>query len=89
MELASTRCRKCKGLIDVRSEEDALDHFGSFFRLRCTAAECGHVDWYKGISVVPPANAPAAPQNGGEVWVHDVILGLSFKADGHFDSDIR
>lgn len=82
-ELAGARCRKCQSPIDTRSEENVLDSFRSFLRLRCTAPDCGHVDWYKDVYVASPAAPVSAPvpQGPGEVWVHDVFLGLSFRAE--------
>jgi len=81
-DCTTTLCRKCRQPIDPRSEDDFLDRFGTFVRLRCTTADCGHEDWYK-EPVLVPAQKPsaAAPAGPGEVWVHDVFLGLSFKAE--------
>ena len=91
------RCRKCQNPINPESEDDVLDRFGDFFRLRCTSAACGHIDWYRGVKFAPvekttiPALAKpsSAAQEPGEVWIHDVVLGLSFKADGTPGYDIR
>ena len=74
-------CRKCRQPIDPRSEDDFLDKFGTFVRLRCTATDCGHEDWYKGPVLVSAQSSESAPAGAGEVWIHDVFLGLSFKAD--------
>lgn len=82
-EPAGTQCRKCQQPIEPRSEEDILDSFRSFLRLRCTAADCGHTDWYKDVYVASPAASVSAPmpQEPGEVWIHDVFSGQSFKAE--------
>jgi hypothetical protein len=80
-------CRKCRQPIDPRSEDDFLDKFGTFVRLRCTGADCGHEDWYKGPVLVSAQSSEAGPAGPGEVWIHDVFLGLSFKADNNADRD--
>jgi hypothetical protein len=50
--------------------------------LRCTAADCGHEDWYKDpVLTQTPSIAQPVPEGPGEVWIHDVILGLSFRAE--------
>jgi hypothetical protein len=75
-------CRKCQQMIDPRSEDDFLDRFGTFVRLRCTSADCVHEDWYKDpVLTETPSFAQPAPEGPGEVWIHDVILGLSFRAE--------
>jgi hypothetical protein len=75
-------CRRCHQHIKPTSEEDILDRFGGFARLRCSVTDCGHEDWYKEpILIVAPDVAPPAPEGPGEVWIHDVILGLSFRAE--------
>lgn len=75
-------CRQCHQHIKLTSEDSILDRFGGFARLRCTVAECGHEDWYKEpIMIVAPSVVPPVPEGAGEVWIHDVILGLSFRAD--------
>jgi len=75
-------CRKCQQTIDPRSEDEFLDKFGSFARLRCTATDCGHEDWYKDpVLTLTPSVAQPVPEGPGEVWIHDVILGLSFRAE--------
>jgi hypothetical protein len=85
---AAARCRKCRKPIELPGDDDVLDKFGVFFRLRCTAAGCGHVDWYKGVVTPPPTASAQVSQEPGEVWIHDVILGLPFKADAHEGHDI-
>ncbi len=82
-DCASPVCRKCHQPVEPQSEEELLDKFGGFVRLRCHAAECGHEDWYKEpVLIVPPRAAQqAVPEGAGEVWIHDVILGLSFRAE--------
>jgi len=81
-------CRKCRKPIDPRSEGDVLDKFGSFIRLACTTADCGHVDWYKGVVLAPEGVVPGpASDEPGEVWIHDVILGLSFRTDASSNHD--
>ena len=88
-KFTTPRCRKCHNPIDPRSEDDLLDKFGDFFRLRCTAVTCGHIDWYKGVSLVLAAELIGpAPQEPGEVWIHDVMLGLTVKADGLHGHDM-
>ena len=65
-----------------------MDKFGTFMRLACTSADCGHVDWYKGV-VPTPQNVDSSEPSGepGEVWIHDVILGLSFRTDESSNQD--
>ena len=75
-------CRRCSQPINLRSEADCLDKFGTFTRLRCPVPECGHEDWYKDVKLPKvealPKEHPAGP---GEIWIHDVMLGLSFRAE--------
>lgn len=94
MKLTTPRCRKCHNPITPQSEDDVLDKFGEFYSLRCPATDCGHIDWYRDVAFAPvskPAAEPAGPaiQELGEVWIHDVFLGLSFKADGQLSHDIE
>src|ERR1700743_3532608 len=75
-------CRQCRQPIKLTSEDGVLDRFGGFARLHCTTAERGHEDWYKEpIMIVAPTPLPPVPEGPGEVWIHDVILGLSFRAE--------
>ena len=75
-------CRQCHQIIKLTSEDGILDRFGGFARLRCTTSECGHEDWYKEpIVFAAPNLVPPVPEGPGEVWIHDVILGLSFRAE--------
>ena len=69
--------------VELKNENDFLDNFGGFVRLRCAAPDCGHEDWYKEPVFQPAARVVRrAPEEGpGEVWVHDVMLGLSFKTE--------
>jgi len=78
---APTLCRKCRQSIVAHSETDFLDRFSNFVRLRCTVPECGHEDWYRDVQVNEEKQAPATNSGPGEVWIHDVMLGLSFRAD--------
>lgn len=79
---ATLKCRKCHEPIELRSEDDVLDKFGGFVRLRCTAPDCGSEDWYKKPAfTLMPTVAQQVPEGPGEVWIHDVILGLSFRAE--------
>lgn len=79
---ATLECRKCHEVIELRSEDDVLDKFGGFVRLRCNATDCGNEDWYKKpVFTETPSIAQPVPQGPGEVWIHDVILGLSFRAE--------
>jgi hypothetical protein len=83
---ATLKCRKCHEPIQLRSEDDVLDKFGGFVRLRCAATDCGNEDWYKKPAFTPAVSiAQPVPEGPGEVWIHDVILGLSFRAEsaGH------
>jgi hypothetical protein len=91
-DCATPVCRRCHQDIDIRSEDELLDKFGGFVRLHCHAADCGHEDWYKEpVLILPPILAEPAPQGPGEVWIHDVMLGLSFKAENSasLDAGIR
>jgi hypothetical protein len=92
VEAPLARCRKCQKQIDPRSEDDVLDKFGTFIRLRCTNADCDHIDWYKGVALAPRsarASAGSEPADEpGEVWIHDVILGLSFRTDNDSNHDL-
>ena len=75
-------CRRCHQDIQPTSQDNILDRFGGFARLRCSAPECGHEDWYKEpIMIATPNVAPSVPEGPAEIWIHDVILGLSFKAE--------
>jgi hypothetical protein len=77
-------CRKCQHAIAIQGENDVLDKFGDFVRLRCTIPDCRHVDWYKAPIFTPASDAvQSSPEDPGEVWVHDVILGLSFRAESN------
>jgi hypothetical protein len=82
-----TLCRKCRQSIVAHSETDFLDKFSNFVRLRCTAPECGHEDWYMDVQLNEEKHAPTADTGSGEVWVHDAMLGLSFRADASAPSD--
>jgi len=74
------RCRKCRKPLEFHAGETPLDRFGQFIRLGCAETMCGHVDWYKEAEFPPAARPSSAPADGmAEVWVHDIILGLSFK----------
>ncbi len=86
---AAPRCRGCQKAIEPRTEDDVLDQYGSFFRLRCTAADCGHIDWYKDVTFSPTTGVADPEVEGpGEVWIHDVMLGLSFKGDGNASHEL-
>jgi hypothetical protein len=83
-DFTSPRCRKCRQPIEPRSEDEVLDQYRSFFRLRCTTAECGHIDWYRDVTFVPATSlADPKVEAPGEIWIHDVIMGTSFKSDGN------
>lgn len=74
------RCRKCQKTLDFQIDEAPLDRFGQFIRLRCSEVLCGHVDWYKEVEFESTAGSfRASPDDTSEVWVHDIVLGLSFK----------
>lgn len=75
------RCRKCQAPIELRSENDIIDKFGAFARVGCSGPECGHIDWYKDVAFLAPVSDSLPHDGPGEIWIHDVILGLSFKAD--------
>jgi hypothetical protein len=83
-------CRKCRQVLDPGRKDNILDTFGDFARLRCTNSTCGHADWYKLPAVIPRQNfsRPVAAEGSGEVWLHDVILGRSFRADGGMINEI-
>jgi hypothetical protein len=88
-DYASPVCRKCHQPVEPQSEEELLDKFGGFVRLRCHGVECGHEDWYKEpVLVAAPRIAEPIPEGAGEVWIHDVILGLSFKAENGTSLDV-
>ena len=88
-DAASPFCRRCHQPIDLQSADDCLDKFGNFFRLRCSVPECGHVDWYKDVKPPQPVTfTPEIIEGPGEVWIHDVILGLSFRADAQANHDL-
>jgi hypothetical protein len=78
-------CRKCRQILGPRHEENVIDEFGGFVRLLCTASGCGHEDWYNNLMIVeaPALVQPTIIQTDsegmGEVWIHDVLLGLSFR----------
>lgn len=82
---ATPVCRKCGQEIGPRCEQDILDKFGNFVHLRCSAFDCGHMDWYENLAIVMvPALPPvthATVEGPGQVWVHDVMLEISFRAD--------
>ncbi|HWS17490.1 MAG TPA: hypothetical protein VN223_05725 [Candidatus Elarobacter sp.] len=84
---ATPACRKCREILDPRREEDILDEFGVFVRLLCTASGCGHEDWYSNLVIVEapafasPTLTQTNPEDPGEVWIHDVMLGLSFRVE--------
>jgi hypothetical protein len=63
----------------LSNEDSCLDHFGQFVRLRCGSTACGHVGWYKHEELERPAVSLPDPTGTGEVWVHDALLGISFK----------
>ncbi|HZU34222.1 MAG TPA: hypothetical protein VFB79_24140 [Candidatus Angelobacter sp.] len=79
---SSLRCRKCQAPIELKSEQDIIDKFGTFTRISCNEPECGHIDWYKEVTFVQSSSDASSQQDGpGEIWIHDVMLGLSFRAD--------
>jgi len=79
-DASSPRCRKCKSALEFHIDETPLDRFGQFVRVGCAEPHCGHVDWYKEAEFASAARSSNALSDGtGEVWVHDIILGLSFK----------
>jgi hypothetical protein len=53
----------------------------------CTASGCGHEDWYSNLVIVEaPTFASSTltqtnPEGPGEVWIHDAMLGLSFRVE--------
>ncbi len=75
----SPPCRKCRKPMQYHVEDTPLDRFGQFVRLSCNEPHCGHVDWYKEAEFKSVAAGFSVAGSPGEVWVHDIILGLSFK----------
>ena len=79
-DFSPPRCRKCEQPIAFYTDDAPLDRFGQFVRLSCSEPRCGHVDWYKEVQFESTvALFSTSPDGVGEVWVHDIILGLSFK----------
>ncbi|HEX4605532.1 MAG TPA: hypothetical protein VH724_16140 [Candidatus Angelobacter sp.] len=83
-------------MIDLRSEDDFLESFGTFVRLRCTAPDCGHEDWYQEPEFLSTPDLAVTPDltghvtaGPGEVWIHDAFLGLSFRAESSAGADGR
>jgi hypothetical protein len=80
-ENAFVLCHGCGSPIHVNDQAAYLDSIRHFVRLRCVNPSCGRVDWFEEVDFVTEstAEATAAPEGAGEVWVHDLLLGLSFR----------
>lgn len=51
-------------------------------RLRCIAWDCDHEDWYTNIVIVESPDFTQPSSAGpGEVWIHDVVLGISLRVE--------
>jgi hypothetical protein len=79
---ATPACRECRQVLGPRHKEDVLDKFGGFVSLRCTASGCGHEDWYNNVVILESPDFTQPSSAGpGEVWIHDVVLGISLRVE--------
>ena len=72
-------CHLCQQEISLDEWRLFLDRGHYPVRLRCTHPECGFVDDYNEYEFHVRTGKRAPEQGPGEVWIHDVLLGLSFK----------
>src|SRR3981081_3447704 len=71
-----TSCHECKSQIDTTDQAAFVDRISHFVRLRCIEPDCLHVDWYKESEIETPHDATNADDES-QVWVHDLLLGVS------------
>ncbi len=77
---AVIRCHKCGTPVVVPDGEAGREQARPFVRLRCSNLACGYVDWYSQSECEETAGPAETSQHGhGGVWIHDSLLGLSFK----------
>jgi len=77
-----TPCRECKSAIDITDQAAFVDRISHFLRLRCVQPGCLHVDWYKESEIETPLGAESGSDDESHVWVHDLLLGVSFRDPG-------
>jgi hypothetical protein len=73
-------CHGCGSPIHGNDQEAYLDSIRQFVRMRCGNPQCGRTEWYEEAEfeqTIP--STISTPEGGGEVWIHDLLLGLSFR----------
>ncbi len=76
---AVIRCHKCGTPVVVPDGEAGREQARPFVRLRCSNLACGYVDWYSQSECEETAGPETSQHGHGGVWIHDSLLGLSFK----------
>jgi len=80
-ETAIVLCHACGSPIHLADQAASQESMGNFVRLRCMNPQCGHTEWYEESDFErDPTTTDPQAENGGEVWVHDLLLGLTFRA---------
>jgi len=74
-----TSCHVCKCQIDVIDQAAFVDRIIHFVRLRCIQPDCLHLDWYDKSEIDIPQDAKTEADNQSHVWIHDLLLGVSFR----------
>jgi hypothetical protein len=73
-------CHGCGSPIHGDDQAAFLDSIRQFVRMRCGNPQCGRTEWYEESEFEQStADAPSTSGPGGEVWIHDLLLGLSFR----------
>jgi len=73
-------CHGCGSPIQGNDQAAFLDSIRQFVRMRCLNPQCGRTEWYEEAEFERTASpTTAAPEGVGEVWIHDLLLGLSFR----------
>ncbi len=81
LETAIVLCRACGSPIHHNNEDAFLESFRELVQLRCVNPQCGHTGWYDETDFERDTTPAIIEAEGvGEVWVHDLLLGLSFRA---------
>jgi hypothetical protein len=77
-----TPCHVCKSPIDTSDQAAFVDRISRFVRLRCIQPDCLHVDWYNESEIEIPLDANSQTDDQSHVWIHDLLLGVSFRDPG-------
>lgn len=82
-ETGFTSCHQCSNSIDISDQAAFVDRFKHFIRLRCVQPDCLSVDWYTDSEIESPTCAESdSNHQESHVWVHDLLLGVSFRDPG-------